>query len=61
MCADRRALGFSLGGASVLRDQDLAEGSALEAFLLDDIELQVLFQLGERAVARAEAIGTVVS
>jgi hypothetical protein len=45
---------FSLGGRSSLRHQDLREGSALEALLFDDVQLQVLFQLGEWAVARAD-------
>src|SRR5215217_7817116 len=37
-----------------LRHQDLREGSALEAFLFDDVQLQVLSQLGEWAVPRAD-------
>jgi len=32
----------------------LREGSASEAFLFDDVELQVLIQLCEWAVARAD-------
>src|SRR5690348_15939619 len=39
---------------SSLRHQDLREGSAREALLFDDDELQVLFQLGEWAAARAD-------
>jgi hypothetical protein len=35
-------------------DQDLCEGSAFEAFFIDDVELQVLSQLGKWAVARAD-------
>jgi hypothetical protein len=45
---------FSSGGRSVLRHQDLRESSALEAFLFDDVQLQVLSQLGEWAVPRAD-------
>jgi hypothetical protein len=37
-----------------LRHQDLCEGSALEAFFSNDIQLEVLPQLGKRAVARAD-------
>lgn len=44
----------ALDGRSSLRHQDLREGSASEALLFDDVELQVLIQLGERAVARAD-------
>src|SRR5437763_7525972 len=39
---------------SLLWDQDLCEGPALEAFFIDDVELQMLFQLGEWALARAD-------
>src|ERR1044071_1640672 len=42
------------GGRSSLRHQDLRQGSASEALLLDDVELQVLIQLDEWAVARAD-------
>src|SRR4051812_4646679 len=45
---------ISLGGRSSLRHQDLREGSALEAFLFDDVQLQVLSQLGEWAAPRAD-------
>jgi hypothetical protein len=45
---------ISLGGRSSLRHQDLREGSALEAFFFDDVQLQVLSQLGEWAVPRAD-------
>jgi hypothetical protein len=38
----------------LLWHQDLCEGSAFEAFFIDDVELQVLSQLGEWAVARAD-------
>src|SRR5215218_7533149 len=41
---------ISLGGRSSPRHQDLREGSALEALLFDDVQLQVLFQPGEWAV-----------
>src|SRR3954447_18878058 len=34
--------------------QDLRQSSALEPFLLDDVELQVLLQVGERAAACAD-------
>src|SRR5215216_756852 len=44
----------ALGGRSSLRHQDLREGSASEALLFDHIELQMLVQVGERAVARAD-------
>jgi hypothetical protein len=43
-----------LGCRSSLRHQDLREGSALEAFLFDDVQFQVLSQLGEWAVPRAD-------
>jgi hypothetical protein len=33
------------------RHQDLREGSASEALLLDDVELQVLIEIGEWAAA----------
>src|SRR5215204_4664440 len=36
------------------RHQDLREGSALEAFLFDDVQLQMLTQVGERAAPRAD-------
>jgi hypothetical protein len=39
---------------AALRHQDLRERSALEAFLLDDVQLQMGFQIGERAAARAD-------
>src|SRR5215813_13554536 len=39
------------------RDEDLPVGSAREALLVDDIELQVLFQLGEWAAPRADSDG----
>src|SRR3954471_15815812 len=42
------------GGRSSLWHQDLREGSALEALLLDDVQLQVLSQVGEWAAARAD-------
>jgi hypothetical protein len=45
------------GGRLSLRHQDLREGSASEALLFDDVELQVLIQLGEWAVARADRDG----
>jgi len=38
----------------LLWHQDLCEGSAFEALFIDDVELQVLSQLGEWAVARAD-------
>src|SRR4051794_16432187 len=38
-----------------LRHEDLREGSAREALLFDDVQLQVLFQLGEWAAARADS------
>src|SRR3954453_21126019 len=40
--------------ASSLRHQDLGEGAAPEALLLDDVELQVLLQVGEWAAARPD-------
>jgi hypothetical protein len=46
-----RSLGRSL------RHQDLREGSALEAFLFDDLQLQVLSQRGKWAVPRADRNG----
>jgi hypothetical protein len=46
--------GSAVGGRSSFRHQDLREGSASEALLFDDVELQVLVQVGERAVARAD-------
>src|SRR4051812_49423636 len=42
------------GGRSFPWHQDLCEGPALEALLVDDVELQVLLQLGEGAAARAD-------
>src|SRR3954452_348485 len=42
------------GGRSSLWHQDLGEGPALEALLLDDVQLQVLSQVGEWAAARAD-------
>ena len=42
------------GGRSSLRHQDLREGAALEPLFFDDVQLQVLSQLGEWAVARAD-------
>src|SRR3954470_5689284 len=36
---------ISLRGRSSLGHQDLREGSAAEAFLFDDVELEVLFEL----------------
>src|SRR4051794_18886520 len=45
---------ISLGGRSWLRHQDLREGSAPEALLFDDVQLQVLSQLGEWAAPRAD-------
>src|SRR5215208_8381129 len=39
---------------SSLRHEDLREGSAPEALLFDDIQLQVLFQVGEWAVPRPD-------
>src|SRR4051794_35878329 len=44
----------ALSRGKLRRHQDLREGSALEAFLLDDVQLQVFSQLGEWAVARAD-------
>jgi hypothetical protein len=44
----------ALGGRSSPRHQDLREGSASEALLFDDVELQVLIELGEWTVARAD-------
>ena len=43
-----------MGGRLSLWHEDLREGSALEAFLFDDVQLQMLFQVGERAAARAD-------
>src|SRR5688500_2299744 len=40
--------------ASSLRHQDLRKGSGREALLVDDVQLQVLFQFGEWAAARAD-------
>src|SRR3954451_22931186 len=37
-----------------LRHQDLREGSAREALLFDDVQLQALVQVGEWAAARAD-------
>src|SRR5215208_3788021 len=45
---------FCCGRSLIASDQDLREGSASEALLFDEVELQVLVQLGERAVARAD-------
>src|SRR5215211_5014149 len=39
---------------SSLRHQDLREGSAVKALLFDDVQLQVLCQLREWAVSRAD-------
>ena len=36
------------------RHQDLRDGSASEALLLDDLELQVLIEIGEWASARTD-------
>lgn len=36
------------------RHQDLREGSASEALLLDDVELQMLIEVGEWAAARTD-------
>jgi len=36
------------------RHQNLREGSALEALLFDDVELQVLIEIGEWAAARTD-------
>src|SRR3954467_10268249 len=41
-------------GRSSLWHQDLREGSAPEAFLFDDVQLQMLSQLGEGAAPRAD-------
>src|SRR4051812_3375101 len=38
----------------VLRHQDLREGSASEALLLDDLELQVVVEVGEWAAPGAD-------
>src|SRR6185312_5923335 len=40
-----------------LRNQDLREGSASEAFFLDDVQLQMLPEIGERAVPCADCNG----
>jgi hypothetical protein len=51
-CAKRApGAGFSF---LVLRDQDLRERSAFEAFFLDDVQLQVICEIGERAPPRAD-------
>src|SRR3954452_23602130 len=39
---------------STRRHQDLREGSALEALFIDDVELQVLSQLGKWTLPRAD-------
>src|SRR3954449_7653888 len=39
---------------SALRHEDLRESAALEALLFDDVQLEVLFELGEWAVPRAD-------
>src|SRR3954453_8488087 len=42
------------GCRSSLRHQDLREGSASEALLFDDLELQVLLEIREWAAARTD-------
>src|SRR3954447_13765565 len=42
------------GGRLWLGHEDLREGSALEAFLVDDVQFQMLSQVGEWATARAD-------
>jgi hypothetical protein len=42
---------FRPWGRSSSRHQDLREGSASEALLLDDVELQVRIEIGEWAAA----------
>src|SRR5882724_5987626 len=44
----------ALPEALVARHQRLREGSASEALLLDDLELEMLLEVGERAVTRAD-------
>jgi hypothetical protein len=46
-----RADDLRSGGSLSPRHQDLRERSASEALLLDDVELQVVIEIGERAAA----------
>ena len=55
--AGRRPCSARSTGSSdrlALRHQDLCEGSASEALLVDDVELQVLLEVCERAATRAD-------
>src|SRR3954453_1643650 len=49
--------GKPLSDPSTLRHQDLRQRSAPEALLFDDVELQVLSQIGEWAAPRADRNG----
>src|SRR3954465_7206870 len=52
MCS--KCMTFPFGGRSALRHEDLRESAALEALLFDDVQLQVIFEVGEWTAPRAD-------